>query len=91
MILHANNYTCREWKVPEAHDGTNNPSHVWGTAEPAGPFPSQPVDLWQRPEVRLRGEVLPSLRGGNTADAATSDCQEKNATKERKKETIETK
>lgn len=64
-------------KLPSAHYGTNNPSHVWGMEEPTGRLPSQPVDLWQRPEVRLRGEFLPSLRGGNFADVATSHCQEK--------------
>lgn len=64
-------------KIPSAHYGTNNPSHVWGMAEPTGRLPSQPVDLWQRPKVRLRGEFLPSLRGGNFADVATSHCQEK--------------
>lgn len=67
----------KQRKVPQAHYGTNNPSPVWGMVEPTGRLPSQPVDLWQRPEVRLRGEVLPSLRGGNFADAATSHCQKK--------------
>lgn len=55
-------------------------------AEPSGRLPSQPVDLWQRPEVRRRGEVLPSLQGGNFADVATSHCQEKNTTKDREKQ-----
>lgn len=67
----------KQRKVPQAHYGTNNPSPVWGMVEPTGRLPSQPGDLWQRPEVRLRGEVLPSLRGGNFADVATSHCQKK--------------
>lgn len=62
-------------KIPEAHYGTNNPSHLRGDGR-ASWTDSQPVDLWQRPEVRLRGEGPPITHGWKHHKAA-SDCQEK--------------
>lgn len=62
-------------KIPEAHYGTNNPSHLRGDGR-ASWTDSQPVDLWKRPEVRLRGEGPPITHGWKHHKAA-SDCQEK--------------
>lgn len=64
-----------EKKIPQAHYGTNNPSHLRGDGR-ASWTDSQPVDLWQRPEVRLRGEGPPITHGWKHHKAA-SDCQEK--------------
>lgn len=60
-----------ERSVSEGHYETNNPSHPEKTAG-ASWTASQPVDLWQRAEVRLKGESQYNSRGAtNTCNITT--------------------
>lgn len=60
-----------ERNVSEGHYETNNPSHPEKTAG-ASWTASQPVDLWQCAEVRLKGESQYNSRGAtNTCNITT--------------------